>query len=277
MVRKAMFALIAVIVLMMLLVVAFASLSGKPPAPVVKRATPPPPPATWDGTGSRNLTASFTRACLPGTPAPPSNSGSGSGSTCEDQITVQNVSFSGLRNAGATVSVALQVTPGAPGSWPGWLTPNAFKGYAANGYYLDPLVKIIQYGNNLGVNVEFKNIPTSWLGPTAAVADGGQPDSQSNLRMLVYSPDGLFAVQLQAPAAPNGFKLADQGGGYSYAGHPQTALDQALNTDAARRSQGLADTARIPWAWPVNPTNTYPLPVPHKPKPRPRPHHHSKR
>lgn len=208
-----------------LLMIAVAMFWPKPkPQPAPRR---PQQVRSWSGSERKLYKTSFLRHCEP--PSPES---------CADRIELVSVSYQGLNQASADLTAEFEVEPGGQGQ-PRWLVKRAFAGYSGRQRYYDPRFSLSSGSGVYRATVTFRAVPTVLLGPTKQDSSGGDPASASSFQLVIYGPDGPFAIHLAAPApSVPGHVFAEKGGSPGYSGRAPGPADALRIKLAQRRARG---------------------------------------
>jgi len=132
----------------------------------------------WDGSAMRTYDTVFVRD--------------------NQQIELQDIDYAGLNTAATSITVHLQVTPNSGST--SWLAPSSFQIRSASEAVYDPHGQIVVSGPTRSVTLTLSRLPTTGLGNTCSAA----LDPTQALGLFIYSPDGVFVVQLVPPDAPAG-------------------------------------------------------------------------
>jgi hypothetical protein len=162
-----------------------------------------PVASTWNGSETATMNATFNRKCSVQ-----------SDQSCIQRIIVKTIDFQNLNKNAANIQMHLVIN--SPSGRPAWLQPKSFKGITGKDKIYRPAAKITSTAGaagNYNALIQFKNIPISLLGPTAALPSGGT--GANTLSLKIYPADGAFMVQIVAPEPPMGYELAENGGGIS--------------------------------------------------------------
>jgi hypothetical protein len=174
-------ATITTIALVALLALTFAYRALSSSSPSAPHATKPVLHTTakaWDGQSTRSYSTIFERD--------------------NEALELFSVSYSGLDTAATDVVATMKVTPS--GGSTSWLAPSSFQVRSASDQVYVPKVSITPAGPIDEVTITAKGLPTTGLGDTCQTPQ----DPTQALGLFVFSPDGLFVIQLVPPAPPPG-------------------------------------------------------------------------